>query len=344
MIPVFLNMDNNFATISDQETVAPTGSAFARHSLKPLTITMCVLGLISSLLLVVTIFARCRRWTNLPITSTLYLHICAVNILECLNILFLIPIWNSTAGFSPNNKLEFFFDIVDDVFSISRPAFLLSIYLFRLQFIIRPSSLFNGDEVQRHWLKPLIWCVWIGAVVISVIDRECFNKSFCGEKVNYAMFLSEILLLVLQVLIIVVSVAMVAYLSVMYRRFSYNHSEVTPLLDGGNAALLENIALTIRIVCSTLLVDLLCFSFAMVMNVETIIYELNPNARLSLLIRLYHWLGSELFVELFFLLPGATYAILISWVLILVQASMRQALWGVVKRVVMRFCGRDNEE
>eukprot|EP00116_Pleurobrachia_bachei_P006342 sb/3466604/ len=332
-------MDNVFATMSDPETVTSSGSDFARYALKPLTITMCVLGLISSLILVVTIFARCRRWTNLPITSTLYLHICALNIMVCLYIFFLIPIWN--AGI----VVQSFFVIIINVLAMARPALLLSIYLFRLLCIVRPSSIFNRDEVQRHRLKTLTWCIWIGALVVSVIMQVCYVKKFCGVKVDYARLFMVILYIFLQAMIIVVSVAMVAYLSVLYRRFSYNHSEVTPLLDGGNAALLENIALTLRIVCSTLLVDLFCFSFAMVVNVENFIWSINPDIIPAIYLRLYHWLGSQpLLWYTFFLLPMAIYATLISCVLILVHASMRQALWGVVKRVARRFCGRDNEE
>eukprot|EP00116_Pleurobrachia_bachei_P006542 sb/3466804/ len=320
------------------DPVTSSGSDFGRYALKPLTITMCVLGLISNLLLVGTIFARCRRWTNLPITSTLYLHICATNIMVCFSIPFPIVFWNKGA------LVKSFFLIILNVSSIARPALLLSIYLFRLLCIVRPSSIFNRDEVQRHRLKSLIWCIWIGALVVSVIYRVCYIKQFCGVKVDYARFFTWVLAIFLQSMIIVVSVAMVAYLSVLYRRFSYNHSEVTPLLDGGNAALLENIALTLRIVCSTLLVDLFCFSFAMVLNIENIIYSLNPDVLPAIFLRLYHWLGNRALLMDFLFLPMAIDATLISWVLILVQASMRQALWDVVKRVMMRFCGRDNEE
>eukprot|EP00116_Pleurobrachia_bachei_P006440 sb/3466702/ len=327
--------------MSDPEAVTSSASDFGRYALKPLTITMCVLGLIGSLFLMVTIFARCRRWTNLPITSTLYLHICAANILVCISIPLNIPILKASSSWITKS----FIVMPINVLNIARPPLLLSIYLFRLLCIVRPSPIFNRDEVQRHRLKTLIWCIWIGALVVSVIDRVCIVKNFCGVKVHYARLFIGILAIFLQAMIIVVSVAMVAYLSVLYRRFSYNHSEVTPLLDGGNAALLENIALTLRIVCSTLLVDLFCFSFAMVLDVETVIYSLNPDVLPAIYVRLYHWLGNQpLLMDLFLLLPLAIYATLISWVLILVQASMRQALWGVVKRVVMRFCGRDNEE
>ena len=91
--------------------------------------------------------------------------------------------------------------------------------------------------------------------------------------------------------------------------------------------------------------DLLCFSFAIVIDVEKIIYEFNRDDPPAIYLRLYYWLGSRpVMFRLFLMLPGAIYATLISWVLILVQASMRQALWGVVKRVARRLCGRDDEE
>eukprot|EP00116_Pleurobrachia_bachei_P008148 sb/3468410/ len=259
----------------------------------------------------------------------------------CLEILFSVPSLKNGISW----KTKSFIAMLLNVLNIARPALLLSIYLFRLLCIVRPSSIFNRDEVQRHRLKTLIWCIWIGALVVSVINMVCNIKNFCGVKVDYARSFTGILAIFLQSMIIVVSVAMVAYLSVLYRRFSYNHSEVTPLLDAGNTALLENIALTLRIVCSTFLVDLFCFSFAMVLNFELVIWSLNPDILPAIYLRIYHWLGSRpLLMNLFVLLPMAIYATLISWVLILVQASMRQALWGVVKRVVMRICGRDNEE
>ena len=334
-------MANNFATMSDPEAVTSPGSDFVRYALKPLLITMCVLGLISSLLLVVTIYARCRRWTNLPITSTLYLHICAVNIAGCMSFPVLIVILKAGSSAETNS----FFFIIQNVLSIARPALLLSIYIFRLLCIVRPSSIFNSDEVQRHWLKILIWCIWIGSLVVSIIGGVCHLRKFCGVKVDYSVLFIVILAFFFQAMITLVSVAMVAYLSVLYRRFSHNHSEVTPLLDGGNAALLENIALTLRIVCSTLLVDLLCFSFAIMIDVEDFIWAFNLDVIPPLFLRIYYWLGSRpVMFRLFLMLPAAIYATLISWVLILVQASMRQALWGVVKRVARRFCGRDDEE
>eukprot|EP00116_Pleurobrachia_bachei_P016485 sb/3476747/ len=107
--------------MSDPETVTSSGSDFGQYALKPLTITMCVLGLISNLLLVVTIFARCRRWTNLPITSTLYLHICAVNIMVCLEILFSIPSLKNGISW----KTKSFIAMLLNVLNIARPALLL---------------------------------------------------------------------------------------------------------------------------------------------------------------------------------------------------------------------------
>ena len=83
----------------------------------------------------------------------------------------------------------------------------------------------------------------------------------------------------------------------------------------------------------------------MAVNVEDVIFSFTPDVLPPFILRIFHWVGSEkLLLYLFLLLPSAIYATLISWVLILVQASMRHALWGVVKRVARRFCGRDDEE
>eukprot|EP00116_Pleurobrachia_bachei_P007709 sb/3467971/ len=182
------------------------------------------------------------------------------------------------------------------------------------QCIIRPSSIFTRGEVERHRLKTLIWCIWVGAAVLSVVNRLCYVKKFCGHKIDYAKLFGVMLTLTLQISIIVVSVAMVAYLSILYRRFSRNyHSEVTPLLDGSaSAALLENIALTLRIVCSTLVVDLICFTYATLLNIQIIIYSVNGDVFPVLFRQLLRWLGSQLVMyNLVFELHGAVYAVLI---------------------------------
>ena len=355
--------------VAETVSTTPPPSTFALVYLKPLTLTMCVLGLSSSLLLVVTIFARCRRWTNLPITSTLYLHICGLNILACSNIIFLGRIWNA------NNETSFMFVTINTMFACARPAFLLAIYLVRLESIVHPSSRIHRRDLYQRGLKVFVRCVWFGSALTSILIEACYFDKIpgCAEKLENYAFVFMLFVMLLEFSIIPVSMVMTVYMVVLYHRYKIptaptsieaspceaspceasrseasrseaspcdcesSPSETSPLLSdetGRRAALLKNISLTLLIVCSILIVDLISCTFGLLENIEEVIAILNGGYMPSINLFIYRMLGSSITNFYFaFELQAATYSFLVSWVLILVQGTMRQALWGVVKRV-----------
>eukprot|EP00116_Pleurobrachia_bachei_P006014 sb/3466276/ len=344
-------------------TEAP-GNYFSRDFLQPLTLTMGVLGLISTILLVVAIFARCQRWSNRPITSDLYLFLCFIHAVSCVTI---IPI-----GLGGGQFWLLIFAYFSDFVSTFRDALLLTIYLVRVQFFIWPSSLVNISNSRKLKISILLLLIWILPLVLFAIDRVCEN-GLCSK---YWVLLHDIINLTLELLVVLVSVALVIYLAILYRRFNSTDPERSPLIEptvpdnspdlisddrlttdnpteeespdpvlrreATNTILLHNIALTLRIIGLILVFDLVWFAFA----IFYLAFDHIPLLWVQIVFdKFYKLVGSsERGVELFFALFNGYYAFSISWVLILVQPSMRNALWGVGKRVATRLSGGGRRE
>eukprot|EP00116_Pleurobrachia_bachei_P007577 sb/3467839/ len=242
------------------------------------------------------------------------------------------------------------------------------------------TDLFGGKTNSRK-LKILLRLIWILPLVLFAIDRVC-SYGVCSK---YLVLLHDVVNLTLELLVVSVSVGLVIYLAILYRRFT--DPERSPLIeptvpdnspdlisDDGlttdnlaentaegespdpvlrreatNTILLHNIALTLRIIGLILVFDLAWFAFAMfyLAFLEIpLVFDHIPFLWAQIVWdKFYRLVGSsERGVELFFALFNGYYAFTISWVLILVQPSMRKALWGVGKRVATRLCGGGRRE
>ena len=192
-----------------------TNQTFPNVILPVLDQTLSLLGALTNTFLIVTIIVRCKKWGFTSCSSSFYVSICVINLVECANCLL---IYKSSVHWD-HLKVNMYLltaSGVQDIVHFVRIGSTLPLYIVRLLFVASSSTMLNMSVV-RHRNGGMIYCgiLWtlgtgIGAVRTYARTKITDHQDDTMRQISFYLLLLN---MVAHILALVVPMVTILYLT-----------------------------------------------------------------------------------------------------------------------------------
>ena len=261
---------------------------------------LSLLSAIINLLLLLTLYVRCKRLGSAPLSSIFCVNICIAHLLESANVILLMKSSEAPLAIGVN-IFTFIASGVEDLKHFVRVGFFLPIYLIRLLFVLSPGRFLPLQE-RRSKLELcyclLIWVVGIGIAGARTYARLMIAKTSSAELGKIASGL----IAVVEIFFAAGEIVSLATTICMARLFfKYRSTETNPRSSNSPHAaepdrhgriVYESVKSGLQILLSFQLTDIVFSIYLNILSILAIKFYISPGCWPELFVQIRNYLGT----------------------------------------------------